>query len=331
MSYNPYNQAPAAEAGYGYSQPYGQQEQHEMQPYGGQNQQYGQQQQQEGYGQYDSAPAPQAGHALSQGDFLSQVSAIRSEIQSLGVNVQNIASLHQRALTANDDGAAQRQLDGLVAQTQLKNTAIRSQIQQLKGDAERTTDGSFGLKKRQYEIINNEFKTAIQKYIQEEQQYKERYREQIARQYRIINPQADEAEVRQAADADWGNEGIFQTALKSNRSGQASAVLGNVRAQHNDMEKIRRTLEELVDLFQGLETQLALQAPIVENVSHIAEQTKDDLANANVHIDKGVKSAWNRRKLKWWCLLVCILILIAVGLGVGIGVWNATRTTNPPK
>jgi len=175
------------------------QEQHEMHSYGQPD--------------YDQPQQP-TGHVLSQGDFLSRVSTIRSEIQELGTNIQNIATLHQRALTSND-GSAQRQLEELVAQTQLRNTSIRSQISQLKGDAERTTDGSFGLKKRQYEIINNEFKTAIQKFIQEEQQYKERYREQIARQYRIINPQATEDEVRQAADADWGNEGIFQTAVCS--------------------------------------------------------------------------------------------------------------------
>ncbi|KAK1828369.1 putative snare domain-protein [Podospora conica] len=312
MSYsNPYSQAPQAEAGYGYSQPYDQQqEQHEMQPYG--QQQYGQ---------------PAASNALSQGDFLSRVSAIRSEIQSLGVNVQNIETLHQRALTSND-GNAQRQLDDLVAQTQLKNTSIRGQISQLKGDAERTTDGSFGLKKRQYEIINNEFKTAIQKFIQEEQQYKERYRDQIARQYRIINPDASEDEVRQAAETDWGNEGIFQTALRSNRSGQASAVLGNVRAQHNDMEKIRRTLEELVDLFQGLETQLALQEPMVENVAQKADQTKQDLVNANTQIDKGIDSARRRRKLKWWCLFVVVLIILAIALGVGLGIYFSKKATD---
>ena len=309
MSYNPYNQAPSAEAGYGYSQPYDQPEQHEMQPYGQQ--------------QYSNQPSA---NVLSQGDFLSRVSAIKDEIKTLGVNVQNIGTLHQRALTSND-GQAQRQLDDLVAQTQLKNTSIRSQISQLRGDAERTTDGSFGIKKRQYEMINNEFKAAIQRFMQEEQQYQERYRDQIARQYRIINPQASEDEVRQAADADWGNEGIFQTALRTNRSGQASAVLGNVRAQHNDMEKIRRTLEELVDLFQGLETQIALQEPIVENVSQMAEQTKQDLVNANTQIDQGIKSAGNRRKLKWWCLFVVVLIVIAIALGVGLGVYFANRTT----
>jgi syntaxin 1B/2/3 len=140
------------------------------------------------------------------------VTAVRQEIQGLTTSIQNVATLHQQAL-ASSDNAAQQQLDDLVAATQLKNTSIRSQIQQLKADTERTTDGSFGLKKRQFESLNGDFKDTIQRFLQEEQQYKERYREQISRQYRIVNPDATEAEVQQAADADWGDEGIFQTAV----------------------------------------------------------------------------------------------------------------------
>lgn len=94
------------------------------------------------------------------------------------------------------------------------------------------------------------------------------------------------------------------------------------------MEKIRRTLEELVDLFQGLETQLALQEPIVENVATMAEQTKQDLVDANVQIDKGIDSARRRRKLKWWCLFVVVLIVIAIALGVGLGITLTRNATN---
>ena len=97
------------------------------------------------------------------------------------------------------------------------------------------------------------------------------------------------------------------------------------------MEKIKRTLEELVDLFQGLETQLALQEPVVENVSHMAEQTKADLVNANTHIDKGIDSARRRRKLKWWCLFVVLLIIIAIAVGVGVGVVVTRNASNAAK
>ncbi len=176
-----------------------------MQQYGQPYSQYGQEQPQQQQQQH--------AQVLSQQDFLARVSNVRNEIRSLTADVQQIASLHQRALSSAE-GSAQGQLENLVANTQLKNTSIRDQIKALKADAERTNDNTRSLKTRQFESLNGDFKKEIQSYLQEEQQYKERYREQIARQYRIVNPEASEAEIREAADKDWGNEGIFQTAVR---------------------------------------------------------------------------------------------------------------------
>ncbi|EAQ85815.1 hypothetical protein CHGG_07068 [Chaetomium globosum CBS 148.51] len=237
MSYNPYNQGPGAEAGYG--QP----------PYGSPQQSYGSPQQQYG--------SPQ---------------------QQYGSPQQQYGSPYQE--DHGDDGARQ-QLDDLVAATQVKNTSIRSQIQQLKSDTERTTDSTFGLKKRQFESLNSDFKDTIQKYLEEEQQYKQRFREQIARQYRIVNPEATEQEVQQAADADWGDEGIFQTALRTNRTGHGATVLGNVRARHNDMIKIEKSILQLLELLEILSQQIIQQDPIIAEVAAKAEDTTKQLDNAN--------------------------------------------------
>ncbi|KAK4241007.1 t-SNARE [Achaetomium macrosporum] len=338
MSYNPYNQGPTAESGYGYG--HGQPEQHEMQSYGQQSygspqqqygQQYGQEYGQQQYGhqgqqQYGS-PHPQQGsgaNVLSQTEFLQRVSAIRQDIQGLTVSIQNIATLHQQTLNSSDNTARQR-LDDLVATTQIKNTSIRSQIQQLKADTERTTDASFGLKKRQFESLNGDFKDTIQRFLEEERQYKQRYREQIARHYRIVNPDATEEEVQQAADADWGDESIFQTALRTNRSGQASAVLGAVRARHNDLVKIEKSILELLDLLDILNQQIVQQGAVVEQIADQAEKTTGHLNKANEEIEQGVRSARRARKLKWWCLGVVVLICIVIALGVGLGVALTNR------
>ncbi|KAL1837238.1 hypothetical protein VTJ49DRAFT_4097 [Mycothermus thermophilus] len=346
MSYNPYTGGPSTEAGYGYGHGYGQHEQHELQPYGQQSYspppQYGQQ-----YGQtsaygpvpsseeqpYDTVPPQQQQQqqggrsVLSQIDFLARVKSIRQEIQSLTVDISNIATLHQQTLASSDD-RARNQLDDLVAATQVKNTSIRSQIQSLKADAERTTDGSFTVKKRQFDSLNAEFKDTIQRFLQEEQQYKQRYREQIARQYRIVNPNATEEQVQQAADADWGDEGIFQAALRTNRTGHATAVLGNVRARHNDMVKIERSIVELLDLLEILDQQIVQQGNVIEHVANKAEETTDHLGAANTQIEKGVKIALSTRRKKWWCLGICVLIIIVIALGVGLGVALTNRSSS---
>ncbi|KAF3760558.1 hypothetical protein M406DRAFT_103382 [Cryphonectria parasitica EP155] len=323
---NPYGSSQPQE-GYGsstYGNPYGNPEQHEMQhfsspqsdpanPYGSSAQ------------DGTTSSTTPGGDVLSQQDFLSRVSHVRNEIRSLTADVQRIGQLHQLALTGTDDSdttSAQRRVDDLAATTQRKTASIRDQVRALKQDVERTPagQGSAGLKKRQWEALNGDFQKELQGYIQEEQAYRERYREQISRQYRIVNPDAPDEEVRRAAERDWGDEGVFQTALRTNRTGQASAVLGNVRARHLELLNIERSITELVQLIQDLDTMVIQQDPVVKQVEEQTGNAVTHMEEGNKQIDVATKHARNRRKLKWWCTLIVVLIILAIALGVGLGI-----------
>ncbi|KAI8630012.1 t-SNARE [Xylariaceae sp. FL1651] len=302
MSYNqyqnnPYQQGPSAEQGYEYGQD------HEMQNYPQQ---------------------PTASQTLSQQDFLQRIDFLRNEIGTLNNNVQAIASLHQRSLAEADGGASSQQLERIVAETQSLNSGIRDQLKFLANDANRTADGSRTVKERQVGTIKAQFERELRSYQEEEGSFRARYRDQIARQYRIVNPEASEDEVRQAAEADWGNEGVFQTALRTNRTGQASSVLGAVRARHNELQRIEQTLMELANLFQDLAVLVEQQEAPVIQAEQNADNTTKFIDQGNVHVKKGIISARNARKWKWWCLLVVILI-IAVAVGVGVGVTQAAK------
>jgi syntaxin 1B/2/3 len=164
---------------------------------------------------YDNAGAPAmpvSSTILSQQDFLARVDYAKSEIRALSSSIQEIAALHQRALSSPDSNSS-AQLESLVTQTQLKNTQIRDQIKYLEGDAVKTHDGTKTIKTRQAKQLKGEFEKSLSEYQQEEVAYRQRYRDQIARQYRIVNPDATEAEVQEASELDWGSEGVFQTAV----------------------------------------------------------------------------------------------------------------------
>ena len=92
------------------------------------------------------------------------------------------------------------------------NTSIKDQIKFLEIDAARSKDNQ--VKSTQINQLKTSFSKQLQEYRQEEANYEKRYREQIARQYRIVNPEASESEIQEAANADWGNEGVFQTAVR---------------------------------------------------------------------------------------------------------------------
>ncbi|KAM4066249.1 syntaxin domain-containing protein [Hirsutella rhossiliensis] len=299
QSQNPYHQGPAQDVNQGYGQ-----DQYEMQDYNSQQ------------------PA-----ALTQQDFLNRVQNLRNDIKSLTNDIDYIGQLHQRAL-GSTDGQAKQQLEQYVSQTQIRNTAIKDGIKGLERDLARTSDSSRTTKNTQLQSLKTFFKSELDKYQSIERDYQHKYREQIARQYRIVNPDATDDEVQQAAEADWGNEGVFQTALRTNRTGHASSVLGNVRARHSELQRIEQTLSELAFLYQELATLVEQQDPVVQAAETNAQNTVDNIEKGNEQVKQANEHARRRRKLKWWCFLVVVLIILAIALGVGLGICLGTNRCN---
>jgi syntaxin 1B/2/3 len=156
--------------------------------------------------------------SLSQQEFLNRVQKLRDEIKGLTNDVDYIGQLHQRTLSSTD-GSANHDLEQYVSQTQIRNTAIKDGIKGLERDLAKTNDSSRTTKNTQLQSLKTFFKSELDKYQSIERDYQQRYRDQIARQYRIVNPDASEQEVQEAASADWGNEGVFQTAVSNPPSG----------------------------------------------------------------------------------------------------------------
>lgn len=151
---------------------------------------------------------------LSQQDFLARVQSLRNDITRLTGDIETIGQLHQRSLGAADPQADQ-QLEHYVAQTQVRNTAIKDGIKGLERDLARTADASRKTKQTQLQSLRTFFKSELDSYQSIEREYRQKYRDQIARQYRIVNPEASEQEIQEAAETDWGNEGVFQTAVSA--------------------------------------------------------------------------------------------------------------------
>lgn len=265
---------------------------------------------------------------LSRDDFRGRIEGAKARIDQLTLKITEIAKIHQRLLSSVDDRSS-AQLENIVSQTQILNTGIKDEIKFLERDAARDPDNSF--KKSQVGVLTRSFKAQLRKFQEEESSYSQRYRDAIARQYRIINPDATEQEVNEAANADWGDEGIFQQALKSNRSGQASSVLGAVRARHNDIQRIEKTMIELNQLFVALAEEVAVQEQPVARIEDDSNRVHEDTVNVNEQLTKGVVSARRARKLKWWCfwIVVAIICILALALGLFFGLpsssWNRNK------
>jgi syntaxin 1B/2/3 len=105
-----------------------------------------------------------------------------------------------------------------------------------------------------------------------------------------------------------------------------------VRARHNDIQNIEKTLIELNQLFQDLAEQVQIQDSMVQRTEQQTENVKTDTEAANVQLTKGIDHARRARRLKWVLFFIVLIIVVALGLGLGIYfgliVPNRNKTNN---
>ena len=100
--------------------------------------------------------------------------------------MQRVSDLHSRSLNTADDAASQRtaqQLEDLVADTSALSNVLKRRIKALQKQGGGGRDGE--IRKQQTGLVKQKFMEAIQSYQTVEQQYRQKYKQRLERQYKI--------------------------------------------------------------------------------------------------------------------------------------------------
>lgn len=148
--------------------------------------------------------------------------------------------------------------------------------------------------------VNRRLKSTFQKYQQVERIFRQESEKQIARQYLIVRPDASDSDVREAIE---NNVKIFSSALmQSDRRGEVNIVAEEVSRRHDGIRKIEEQIQELVQLFQDLETLVAEQEHAVTQIEQREDEIVRNIAEGNTELAGAVEKARATRRKKWWCL-----------------------------
>ena len=147
--------------------------------------------------------------------ILVQISSIQDDLRTFNDNVAHIGELHSRSLDNTDDAAAQRvaqQLDDLVQDTSALSATLKRRIKALERSPGAGRDGQ--IRRQQTGLVKQKFVEAIQNYQSVEQQYRQKYKQRLERQFKIVKPDATPEEVRAVVNDDQGGQ-IFSQAVGS--------------------------------------------------------------------------------------------------------------------
>ncbi|GAA5951351.1 hypothetical protein JCM8115_005125 [Rhodotorula mucilaginosa] len=253
------------------------------------------------------------------GPFFAEVESIQDQIKQLHQNINHVSELHARRLASTDDmtqSTTGQQLTQLTTQTTGLTNSIRNRITVLNDANRKSPQGDQGFNTRKLQIANlqNSFKRALEEYNLVEKRSREKYRDRMARQIKIVKPDATDDEIRAAWDDSQGGAQIFSQALVSSRTQGARAAFAEVQSRNQDLRKIEETITQLAQMMQDMATLVLEQDESVRMIETQAVQVNSDVENGLQQTKKAVKSARRARRMRWACfiILLCIIIVVVV-------------------
>ncbi|KAJ4164308.1 hypothetical protein LMH87_005985 [Akanthomyces muscarius] len=324
---------------------YGQQQQQNPYAAGGGNSRYGNNNNSSIDGGYagsnvEMAPLAQNAGSMAGSDgnaILNECREIDTGIAQIERNLEQLRMIQQRTLDDADSSsssAANRQLDALSSETMAQYRELTERVRTIKSNPEANTPKN----KPQVGRVDRRLKQAIQQYQQVESGFRKRTQDQMARQYRIVRPEASEQEVRAAVEDTSNNQVFSQALMQSDRQGRARAALSAVQDRHKALVKIEQQMVELSQLFQDMDTLVVQQEAAVTQIEQKGEEVVENLDKGNEEIGVAVNTARKTRKKKWICLGICVAIIVIVIIIVLIYIFvirgqnnNNNNNSNPKR
>jgi len=263
----------------------------------------------------------------SMSGFYEEISSIQGSLKQFNDNVSRISELHSRSINITDEAAGQRntaELEDLVADTSALSGTLKRRIKALERQGGSGRDGQ--IKKQQTGLVKSKFVEAIQNYQTVEQQHRQKYKQRLERQYKIVKPDATPDEVRAAVEDDSGGGQVFSQALRnSNRFGESRAAYREVQERHKDIQKIERTLTELAQLFNDMSILVEQQDETVDAIEDAAVHVEKDTEVGLGHTTQAVTSARAARKKRWICFGLMVLLLVIIAVIIAIVIINNNK------
>ncbi|KFY01013.1 hypothetical protein O988_02963 [Pseudogymnoascus sp. VKM F-3808] len=260
--------------------------------------------------QYDRQQDP---HAI-----LNECREIDKGIERIELNLNTIRELQSQALDDPDtsqQSPTNSRLGSTRSETMDMYHSLAARIKTLKQQPESGSPKNAP----QLGMVDRKLKDAINQYLMIESDFRKKLKVQMTRQYKIVRPDASEAEVLEAVE-DISNQQVFsQALLQSNRAGQSRRALDNVQDRHAAIQKIESQVSELAKLFQDMEALVVQQEESVTIIEQKGEEVAENLDKGTEHIGVAIKSARSRKRRKFYCLgivLVIILIIVVVAVVV---------------
>jgi len=259
-------------------------------------------------------------------EYFEEVNAIQDGMANIRRNLLAIEEKYGQSLVTMDmeQGAkSSEELERLIDTTNLQAQEIRNKLKGL-DDSSKKNKGKGGpaqakIRANMQGALTKKFLDLMQEYQELQTRYKNKFRERVATQYKMVKPDAKPEEIEEAIES--GDTQIFAKAiLDTERKNQAKSALAYIESKSNDIKRLEQSILELHNLFLDMAIMVEAQGELIDQIEYNVTQTVENTKVAVQNLRTAGK--YQKKSRKKMCIIICILIVVLVviiGVGAGVG------------
>jgi len=255
-------------------------------------------------------------------EYFEDVNSIQNGMAEIRRNLLTIEEKYGQSLVSMDldQGArASEELEKIITETNLTAQDIRNKLQRLDEvnpkDKKQKNEAQLKIRKNMKGALTKKFVDLMTEYQELQNKYKNKYRERVAAQYKLVKPDASEEEIDTAIES--GDTQIFAKAiLDMERKEKAKTALSYVQNKSQDIRRLEQSILELHQLFLDLAVMVEAQGELIDQIEDNVSTTLSNTKSAVENLRAANKYQKKSRK-RMCCLIVIFIIILVVLLGLG--------------
>lgn len=249
--------------------------------------------------------------------FEKETEEIKSSLSTMRNNIDTVQSLYITTISSVSNEKIQKasnQLDTLLEITNsiAKDIKTRLDKMQLTIDTLQKNNPSnpadLKIRANQKNVLSNKFQELILEYQGIQNNYKEKVKEKIRRQYKITRPDASEKEVDLVVNETDGSNVFLDQIVQTQATRDAVQYINDRR---KDIAKLEKSIRELHQLFTDMTIIVDQQGEILNNVEFNALNSEAYVEQTTLELASAIR---RRRSARKRAIIVTIVILVLIAI-----------------
>ncbi|KAJ1477134.1 t-SNARE [Baffinella frigidus] len=252
--------------------------------------------------------------------FFAKVKSVKDEMGDIRKNINQIKELHSKIITEVSQQKSKEhteKLDELLLQTSSTAKKVKDRLRDFEGLTKECRE-EYGEASSQSRVhvnmhgsLTKKFMELMNEYNQVQGRYKTLLRDRVARQVKVVNPNATPEEVAEAI-ANGGSD-IFADKILSQSDQAAMNAYADVQSKHEDLVRLEASIREVDQLFMDMALMVEQQGELLDNIEESVSNSAEYTQQGVVQLVEAKRLQKSARK-KMCCLAACFAVCLLIAL-----------------